>query len=99
MRSEGEPSLSERLEGLPWQRKQLTFRDWRRRASEHLGELAELLDDRTARDGRGQRLAGIGRCPGAFRIVRNAGVESLGDPVLKLALADQGALAGGAGLD
>ena len=55
--------------------------------------------DRALRHGQGQRLAGIGRCPRGFRIVRKARVERLGDPLLELALADQSALAGGAGLD
>ena len=44
-------------------------------------------------------MAGIGRRPGGFWIVRKACVERLGDPLLELAFANQGAVTGSPGLD
>ena len=46
-----------------------------------------------------QRLAGIGRRAGRFRIIGTGGIERLADPFLELALADRGAFAAGARLD
>src|SRR5262249_49489967 len=78
---------------------QLAFRDRRRRTGEHLSEFAELAHDRALWHGERHRLAGIGRRPRGFWIVRKAGVEGLGNTLLELALADQGAFTGSAGLD